>query len=144
MDKFEFNAEIAKVDDEKRQVFGIFSLVEKNGDTVVDSEGDVIATSELEKAAYNHVLHARIAGENHIRKGVGTLIESFMFTDEKRDALVKALAVSGIVAKVDIPAVFWWGGYHVHDDKVWKAVKEGEYTSFSIGGSANREEDNGE
>lgn len=137
--RLETKAHIVKLDDEKRQVFGIFSVAKVGDDLVVDGEDDTISPEELEKAAYDHVLDARIAGENHVRKGVGDLIESVVFTPEKTAAMVKCLAETGIVAKIEIPAVAWWGGYFVHDDKVWKAVKDGDYVSFSIGGSADRE-----
>lgn len=134
-------ATIVKLDDEKRQVFGIFSVA-KIGDTlVVDHEGDEIEPDEIEQAAYGHVLDARVAGENHLRKGVGDLIESAVLTPEKCAAIVKALAETGIEATIDVPAVVWWGGYYVHDDAVWKAVKDGEYVSFSIGGEADRIEE---
>jgi hypothetical protein len=133
-------AKIVKIDEEQRNVFGIFSVAEANGAPVVDHEDDSFTGDELEKAAYNHVLEARIAGENHVRKGVGDLIESVVFTEEKCAAMVKCLAETGITATIEIPAVAWWGGYHVHDDAVWKAVKAGEYVSWSIGGSADRAE----
>lgn len=136
---FETKCQLVKLDDEHRHVFGIFSVSKIGADLVVDGEDDTIDADELEQAAYNHVLDARIAGENHVRKGVGDLIESFVFTPEKGAAMIKCLAETGIVAKLDCDAVFWWGGYHVHDDAVWKAVKDGDYVSFSIGGSADRE-----
>lgn len=136
---FETKCQLVKLDDERRHVFGIFSVAKIGADLVVDAEDDSFDPEELEQAAYNHVLDARIAGENHVRKGVGDLIESFVFTPDKGAAMVKCLAETGIVAKLEVDAVFWWGGYHVHDDAVWKAVKEGEYVSFSIGGSADRE-----
>ena len=135
------SARIVKTDDERRHVFGFFSVAKIGDDLVVDHEGDTIDPEELETAAYNHVLEARIAGENHVRKGVGDLIESMVFDPEKNKAIVKALKAVGIEATIDIPAVGWWGGYHVHDDVVWKAVKDGDYVSFSIGGSADRIED---
>jgi predicted kinase len=137
----ETKAELVKLDDEHRHVFGIFSVAEVGGVSVKDGEDDEIHRDELEKAAYNHVLDARIAGENHLRKGVGNLIESVVFTPEKTAAMVKAFADSGIAATIDIPAVAWWGGYHVHDDAVWKAIKDGDHLSFSIGGTADRVED---
>ncbi len=135
---FSVRADIAKIDKAQRLVFGIFSVAKIGDDLVIDHEGDRITPDELEKGAYGHVLDARVAGENHIRKGVGDLIESVVFTPEKTAAMEKAFAAGGIVAKIDIPAVAWWGGYHVGDDVVWKAVEDGEYVSFSIGGSADR------
>lgn len=134
-------ATIMKVDDEKRHVFGIFSVAKIGDAMVIDDEDDKVCPDALEAAAYGHVLEARIAGENHVRKGVGDLIESMFFTPEKCAAMTKAFADSGIEVTIDIPAVAWWGGYHVHDDTVWKGVKDGTYVSFSIGGSADRGED---
>lgn len=138
---FNTKATIVKLDDERRHVFGIFSVCKVGDELVTDHEGDEFEPDELENAAYNHVLDARVAGENHVRKGVGDLIESVVFNPEKCAAMVKSLAETGIVATIDIPAVVWWGGYHVHDDAVWKAVKDGDYVSFSIGGSADRIEE---
>lgn len=135
------NATIAKLDDERRHVFGIFSVAKIGDALVIDAEDDKVCPAALEDAAYNHVLEARVAGENHVRKGVGDLIESVFFSPDKTAAMVKAFADTGIAATIDIPAHAWWGGYHVHDDVVWKAVKDGTYVSFSIGGSGDRGED---
>ncbi len=137
-DKWTLDAKITKLDEDKRLAFGFFSVVEKNGERVVDSEDDRIAPDEIEKAAYGHVLNARIASDSHERMGVGKLIESVVFTPEKTAAMVKALAEIGVVAKIDIPAVAWWGGYHINDDAVWKSIKAGNLPSFSIGGTGKR------
>jgi len=138
---FDAKATIVKIDKEARNVFGIFSVAKIGNDLVVDIEEDTIDPAELEKAAYAHVLEARIAGENHVRKGVGDLIESMFFSPEKCAAIEKSMAASGIPATINIDASLWWGGYHVHDEAVWKAVKDGEYVSFSIGGTADRSEE---
>jgi hypothetical protein len=134
----ETKCSIVKLDDEKRHVFGIFSVAKIGDDLVVDQEDDAIEPDELEAGAYDHVLNARIAGDRHVRKGVGDLIESVVFTPEKCAAMVKCLGETGIEATIDIPAVAWWGGYHIHDDAVWKSIKDGDFVSFSIGGSADR------
>lgn len=138
------DVKFAKVDEEERLVFGFFSVSELNGELFVDSEGDTIAPDELEKAAYGHVLDARIASDSHIRMGVGKLVESVVFTPEKISAMVDALKAMEIEASLDIPAVAWWGGYYIEDDEVWKAIKDGTFVGFSIGGSASRETMNAE
>lgn len=137
--QFNLRANIAKLDTDEHLVFGVFSVESAFGKSVVDGEKDEIEDGELEKAAYAHVLNARLAGENHVRKGVGQLVESVVFTPEKIEAMVKAFADSGIVAKIDVPAVAWWGGYKITDETVWKKIKSGEYAAFSIGGTATRE-----
>lgn len=138
--QFQLTATICKTDAPQRLVFGFFSVAKIDGANVKDGERDEIESSDLEKAAYAHVLDARIAGENHVRKGIGRLVESFYFSPEKLGAMTKALAEQGIVAKIDVPAEGWWGGYKIDDDAVWKKVESGDYPAFSIGGTATRED----
>ena len=102
--------------------------MDDNGDPVIDHQGDVIPVAELEKAAYRYVAKSRDATEMHERRGVATLVESIILTDEKR----KSMGITG-------GPTGWWVGYRVTDDKVWGAVKAGELTEFSIGGSAKPE-----
>ena len=40
----------------------------------------------------------------------------------------------------DALAEGWWIGFHVTDESVWKKVKDGTYSMFSIEGEAIREE----
>ncbi len=132
---------IAKIDEDQRMVFGIFNISKIGLDLVVDNHEESIETDVLEKAAYDFVLEARIAGENHVRVGVGDLVESVMLTYEKQNSIQAALNLAGVPhATIDMGAEFWWGGFHIHDDKVWDAVKKGELKAWSIGGSATQEE----
>ena len=121
--------QIAKVDEEQRMVFGWFSVVEENGQVVIDKQGDVVSADELEKAAYDFVLNARVAGEMHEKKGVGRLVESIVLTLEKQKAL-----------GIELNKVGWWGGFKIDDEEVWQAVKSGKYPAFSWGGHAKVEE----
>jgi len=118
---------IHKLDEEEHLVFGWFSIVEENGVSVVDKHGDIISESTLEKAAYDFVLKARMAGDNHTRMNVGQLVESIVFTKEKQESL-----------GIDLGFVGWYGGFRITDEDVWKKIKMGEYPSFSIGGTARR------
>ena len=99
---------LRKIDEDQRLVFGWASVCEVNGEPLYDREGDMIPPDELEKAAYDFVLNARIAGELHLRKGVGDMVESIMFTVEKQEAL-----------GIDLGMVGWWIGFKVTDDSVW-------------------------
>lgn len=125
------NFDITKADDDKRLVFGWFSVTKIGENDVIDGENDTIDIADLEKAAYNFVMKSRIASESHQRLGVGVLVESMMFTKEKQAAL-----------GIDLGKEGWFGGFYVPDDKVWKAVKDGQFKSFSIGGTAVRTEVN--
>jgi len=126
---FEVVVPITKIDEEKHLVFGWFSVVKEGGVPVVDHDNEIIKIEELEKAAYDFVIDARIAGDQHIRKGVGVLVESIVFTLEKQKTLGINLGKEG-----------WWGGFKVLDDEVWKSVKDGTFECFSIGGKAERVE----
>ncbi len=122
-------AKIAKADE--HLIFGWASVAaDEDGIPVVDSEGDVIPISELEQAAYRFVEFSGAGGEMHSKIGVAQLVESFVVTPEK----MEALELQG-----SIP-LGWWVGFRVTDDDVWAKIKSGVYTMFSIGGRARREE----
>lgn len=123
---------ITKADDEKRLAFGWASIsVEEDGEQLVDLSGDMIDPDELEQAAYKYVRLYREGGEMHERGDVATLIESIVFTPDKK----KALGIPD-----DALPTGWWIGFYVYDDEVWEKVKSGEYPMFSIEGKAVREE----
>jgi cation transport regulator ChaB len=129
---------ITKIDEEQRLVFGFFSINKIDGELVEDLQGDYIPTESLEKAAYDFVLNARIAGERHIRKGVGRLVESIVFTEEKQKAIGECLRKQGISASINLGCEGWFGGFKIDNEEVWKMVVSGEYPAFSIGGKGKR------
>jgi len=125
--------EFSKTDEDKRQVFGWASVVEIDGQPIVDRQGDWISPDDIEKAAYQYVLKSRKGGHQHKRDGdqpfhASDMIESFVVTPEK-------------IEKMGLPKdtpVGWWVGYKVHDDEAWTKVKKGEITGFSIHGRGKR------
>lgn len=128
---------VTKVDKDNRMVFGFFSINKVGEDLLEDRQLDLIETEELEKAAYDFVLNARIAGEQHVKKGVGQLVESMMFTYEKQEALVKTLKDFGVEnAVMDLGIEGWWGGFKITDESVLEKIDSGEYPMFSVGGRA--------
>lgn len=120
---------IQKANDELRQVFGFFSVVETDGVPVVDSQGDVITAPEIEKAVYKYVKFSRMGDDRHDGRCKAVLIESMFFSKEKQEAL-----------GIDLGFVGWWGGFEVHDEVMWAKIKTGEYQSFSIGGQGRYEQ----
>jgi len=124
---------IKKSDDDKMQAFGWASVsVEEDGSQVDDYQDDMIDPEDLENAAYNFVMFFRDAGEMHVRNGVGTLIESMVFTPEKLQALG--------IPEGSLPTG-WWVGFQITDPNVWAKVKSGQYPMFSIEGTAARVDD---
>ena len=129
---------IAKTDPAKQLVFGFFNINKVRGELVEDLQGDLIPTEELEPAAYDFVLNARLQGEKHIRKGVGRLVESFVMTQEKLESISKCLTAQGIDNCLMADCEGWFVGFKVEDEEVWKSIEAGEYPAFSIGGAGER------
>ena len=123
---------IAKTEPDKMLVFGWGNVaVDADGTQIEDLQGDVIDPEALEKAAYDHVLNFRNAGERHdpaLRKK-GRLVESCVFTKEKQAAIG---IPPGIVPEG------WWVGYKIDDPEAWSKIKKGEYRSFSVEGRGKR------
>lgn len=120
---------IAKIDADKRQVFGWANVsVRKSGTTVSDHQGHQIETDELAEAAYEFCLSSRLSGAEH-RSGylTGRMIESVVFTKEKMSAMG--------IPEGSVPEG-WWLGIQVDDNTAWEKVKNGDYKMFSIEGTA--------
>lgn len=132
------DVKIAKTDSKHQMVFGFFSVNKVGQELVEDLEGDMIETDTLEKAAYDYVLNARMQGEDHVRTGVGRLVESVVLTYEKQAAITKCLVDQGIEARIDLGCEGWFGGFKVDDAEVWASIEKGDYPAFSIGGSGKR------
>ena len=131
-DKFIYDAEVKKYDDERRIIFGWANVaVTKDGEVVVDRQGDIMDLQALEDAAYAFNLYFRGTGVNHSGEAVGKLVESFVVTPEKLSmlGLEKAVINHG-----------WFVGFHIEDEEVWKAVKKKKLKAFSIQGRAYKTE----
>lgn len=128
----ENNYTIAKMDSDKRLVFGWASIsFTADGEQLEDLQHDIINPEDLEEAVYEYVLNFRDTGEEHrphLRKK-GKLVESCVFTAEKQKAM-------GLPAGI-LP-VGWWIGFKIEDDEAWEKVKNGTYKMFSIEGKAQR------
>lgn len=120
---------VLKVDDDQRLVYGWASVIEENGQAVVDSQGDMIAEPVIQKAAHGFILEARAGKLMHEGSPVGDIVESMVFTK----ALQQALGVN-------LNKVGWLIAYKVRDDALWKRVKAGDFPAFSIGGRGRRED----
>ena len=118
---------VLKLDPARQLVFGWASVaISKDGQVVVDRQGDIIPPQELEDAAYEYVLEYRVANEGHTEMTRGHLVESMVFTPEKLE-------------KMGLPAhgapTGWWVGFKLDADTFAK-VQSGELAMFSIEGEA--------
>lgn len=76
---------ITKRDDEQMLAFGWANVsIRSDGELIEDWQEDIVEPEDLEQAAYEFVQLYREGGEMHERGGVATLVESVVFTEEKR------------------------------------------------------------
>jgi hypothetical protein len=113
---------------QKGLVYGWASVIEKDGNTVVDHDKDWTTEEELTKAAHDYITH-RTGGVLHDEKGkqIGEIVESLVFSKD----LQKALGI-------DLKKVGWLIGYQIHDNRVRALAQKGLLKSFSIGGAGKR------
>jgi len=128
-DSFTVEGEVTKIDSEQRVVYGFASVVSKDGDPVVDLQGDVISPETMEKAATEFMLGARTGLTMHKGEPTTTIIHSLPLTKQIKEAF-----------QISSPYEGWIIAVKVHDDETWSQVKSGAFTGFSIGGKAQRRE----
>mgnify|MGYP002623290051 FL=1 len=126
--------EVIKFDQDQQLVFGWANIIkDADGEVYVDSQGDFIDDiGQLEKAAYDYVLHSRNGAEMHINQNVARVVESFVVTPDKLEAL-------GLVSKTDSVPAGWWIGFKVDDESFLEKVKDGSYSGLSVHGKGQRE-----
>lgn len=121
---------ITKSDDETQTVFGwAYVSEDAQGVQVVDHSDEWISKEDLEIAAYEFTLNSREGDERHTEEVKAHLVESFVPTPEKMEAMG--------LAKDALPAG-WWVGFYIPDSEVYAKVRDGEYRAFSIGGHAKK------
>lgn len=126
------SSDISKIDEDKRLVYGwAYITHDPSGQVNIDKSGDFVDdVEEIEKAAYDFVLHSRNADADHTNVKGGTLVESIVFTPEK-------------IAKMGLPEgvmpLGWWVGFKIEDDATWDRVKKGELKAFSVHGKGVRQ-----
>ncbi|MDR1648875.1 MAG: XkdF-like putative serine protease domain-containing protein [Synergistaceae bacterium] len=109
--------EFKKVSGEKQIVYGEVYVPDKK-----DSDGNWMTAETIEKMAHDFM---RKGGFNQISKGhdgqcdKGVIVESFIARDGDPDYTKGS----------------WVVGVHVPDEKIWKQVKDGTLTGFSIEGT---------
>ena len=114
---------IVKADEEQRVVTGVVLEPE-----TTDSQGDIYSADEIRKAAHGFMERFQNVGLQHKRliNHKARIVESFLAPVDMK------------IGKAAVKKGTWVVAVHVLDDAVWKAVKTGELTGFSIGGSAIR------
>jgi putative serine protease XkdF len=122
-----FQFEVLRKDEQRRRVFGWFSIAnDKDGKAVIDRHGDVIDVETLEAAAAEFVKEWRQGGQDHAGGAPHKLVASMVFTRE----LQKSLGIpDGTLPEG------WFGGFEI-DEAAFKRLAKGELLMFSIEGEA--------
>lgn len=126
LDEFaDIEVDLLKVDStsEERMVYGI--VLEPNG---VDAQRDTISPEEIRDAAHKFMQEYGNVGLQHqtFINGKARILESFIAPSDM------------LVGDQTVRKGTWLMAMRVLDDDIWKAVKSGLITGFSIGGSAIR------
>lgn len=119
-------AEIVKADSEKQIILGIVLEPE-----TVDAQGDIYSAAVIEDTAHRYL------SEYNKKTRLGLQHKSFKpATSETRFSIVESYIapVECAIGDKTVKAGTWIMGVKVHDAAIWKAVKEGKITGFSIGG----------
>lgn len=119
-DAKEIYVPIAKLDSERRLVYGI--VMEPDA---LDSENDTTTAGEIEKAAHGFMLRAGRLDREHERlleKSEAAIVENYI------------APVDFELGGQDVPVGAWIMVTKIFSDLMWTAVKAGEITGYSIRG----------
>ncbi|MFW9991927.1 MAG: XkdF-like putative serine protease domain-containing protein [Candidatus Odinarchaeota archaeon] len=113
---------IMKLDEEKRLVYGVVLEPE-----TVDLQDDIVSVDEIEKAAHGFMMDSRaIYYEHAIKEPDSRIVESYLAPID--------FEMNGQIVKQGSWVMVTYCG----NDDVWKQLKDGELTGYSIRGSALR------
>lgn len=124
-----FKADLDNLDTDQRLAYGWFNVMTRDGEPVEDRQGDTIEPDVMAKAAREFIKGSREGHYRHEGKPIASVVESLVLTKEVQKYLGCNLNLEG-----------WFGALEIHDDGVWKKVKEGETLGLSIGGTSEVEE----
>lgn len=132
-EEFQLYIPISKMDDSIQAVFGWGSVTSVDGKPLEDLEGDIIEDYELEKAVYDFMLSPKHDEMHERLVDDSIIIESVVITDEKLGKMFPGQ---------ELPKGNrgWWLGVKIYDLQLYNKHKSGEYTGFSITGTATRKE----
>lgn len=114
---------ILKADEDLRIVYGV--VLEPDTE---DLQGDILDAETIEKAAHAYLKESRVVGDSHMVQAAADVVESYVAPADIQ------------LGEQTVKKGSWVVGVKVHDDEMWSAVKKGEFSGFSIGGFATREE----
>ena len=109
-------------DDEHQIVYGVVMSPE-----LEDSQGDVVSAQDIETVAHRFLVEYRKHDVQHDERDAAVeTVESFIAPQDM------------LIAGKPVLKGAWVLATHVSDRKLWKRVRKGEFTGYSIGGTGTR------
>ena len=113
--------EFIKIDSERRLVGAVAYRVGE-----IDKQGDYVATEEdLFEGMETFAKNGFVCGLQHESEAPAFIVESFLTESE----VLKGGKL--------IPEGSWWVCMKITDDALWKRIREGDFTGFSMSGKAD-------
>ena len=123
--EWQLDMQVIKFEHEQQVVRGVVTEPD-----LVDVEDDMMTTAEIEKMAHGFMIE--------VQRGVGSI-------GVDHEGPADAVVVESFLAPVEfvegeqtIRKGSWVLAVKVFDDELWKSVKSGDRTAFSIHGTAER------
>jgi len=119
---------LKSLDDEKRLITGVVLEPE-----IVDAQGDIIGSEEIEKACFDYMTQSQKVGLQHKFVGPVSVVENWI---AKNDCFLDQQFIKKGTWLMTVKVEESEAG-----NKVWELAKSGKLTGFSIGGTAEVEEE---
>lgn len=130
-ESFKQEVSIFKVLEEKQIVYGK-ALVPNR----IDFQGDLVTIEDVEESAHNFLMNLQKAYVELLTEGSSTTNASEIGFMHK---IFKGVGGFGYIVESYIdPEGSWILGTKITDQAVWKMIKEGKITGYSIGGKGVR------
>lgn len=119
--------QILKIDQDQHLVYGVVLIPD-----IQDAQGDIISRQDVQQAAHQFVadysLGKSALGDNHTTQAKNSnVVESYI---APQDLSINNKAVS---------KGSWVLVSKVLDKRIWRKIKDGTYTGYSIGGRGQRQ-----
>jgi hypothetical protein len=118
---------IVKADNERQVVLGEVLVPSP----AVDSQGDWLTPEDIEQAAHDYMMTARIVGSEHGEAIDAVPVESYIAPQD--------MTFQSPSGPMTVTKGTWLMAVKVKSSEQWAKVKSGEYSGFSIGGVGERE-----
>lgn len=130
MDSFKQVVDIFKIDDEQHIVYGKALVPDR-----IDLQGDIVSKDDVEKAAHDFLINLQKAYSELSTGQQSTNASQIGFMHK----VFKGVGGFGYIAESYIdPEGSWILATKITDDRVWKMIKDGQITGYSIGGKGVR------